>query len=78
MSFAGAPSQMNTTPYQNDQEKDRNEQNLHLKPHDHQINFVNIDLHHQYGISVAESQTFLLKKHPQVARSEEKQMFFAG
>ena len=29
-------------------------------------------LHHQYGISVAESQTFLLAKRPSVAMSEDK------
>ena len=28
------------------------------------IYYVNIDLRHQYGISVAESQTFLLAKRP--------------
>ena len=28
------------------------------------IYYVNIDLRHQYGISVAESQTFLLAKLP--------------
>ena len=26
---------------------------------------INIDLHHQFGISVAESQTFLHAKHPE-------------
>ena len=33
-------------------------------PHDYRIYYVNIDLRHQYGISVAESQTFLLAKRP--------------
>ena len=33
--------------------------------------YVNIDLRHQYGISVAESQTFLLAKRPSAAMSEE-------
>ena len=32
--------------------------------HDHRIHYVNFDLRHQYGISVAESQTFLLSKRP--------------
>ena len=40
--------------------------------------YVNIDLRHQYGISVAESQTFLLAKLPSAAISEEKRQPFAG
>ena len=32
----------------------------------------------QYGISVAESQTFLLAKRPSVAMSEEKYLLFTG
>ena len=40
--------------------------------------YVNIDLLHQYGISVAESQTFLLAKRPSAAMSEEKRLPFAG
>ena len=40
--------------------------------------YVNIDLRHQCGISVAESQTFLLAKRPSAAMSEEKQLSFAG
>ena len=35
-------------------------------------------LHHQYGISVAESQTFLLAKRPSAAMSEEKRLLFGG
>ena len=38
----------------------------------------NIDLRHQYGISVAESQMFLLAKRPSVEKSEEKHLQFAG
>ena len=52
--------------------------NLHLKPHDYGIYFFNVDLRHQYGISVAESQTFLLANRPSAARSEEKRRPFAG
>ena len=33
---------------------------MHLEPHDYRIYYVNIVLRHQYGISVAELQTFLL------------------
>ena len=35
-------------------------------------------LRHQYEISVAESQTFLLVKRPSVAMSEEKRLLFVG
>ena len=45
---------------------------MHLKPHDYRIYYVNIDSRHQYGISVAELQTFLLTKRPSAAMSEEK------
>ena len=38
---------------------------MHLETHDYWIHFVNIDLHHQYGISVPESQTSLIAKSPQ-------------
>ena len=40
--------------------------------------YVNIDLRHQYGISVAKSQTFVLAKCPSAAMSEEKRLSFAG
>ena len=36
-----------------------------FEPHDYRIYYVNIDLRHQYGISVAGSQTFLRVKRPQ-------------
>ena len=59
LSFTGARSQMNTTLYQNRSGE------TYLEAHDYRIYYVNIDLRHQYGISVAESQTFLLAKRPQ-------------
>ena len=37
---------------------------MYLEPHDYRIYYVNIDLRHQYGISVTELQTFLLAKRP--------------
>ena len=43
-----------------------------------EFTYVNIDLHHQYGISVTESQTFLLAKRPSAAMSQEKRLSFAG
>ena len=51
---------------------------MHLEPYDYRIYYVNIDLRHQYGISVAESQTYLLAKRPSAAMSEEKRLPFAG
>ena len=39
--------------------------NLDVEPHGYRIYCVNINLRHQYGISVAESQTFLRAKLPQ-------------
>ena len=48
------------------------------KTHDYRIYYVNIDLRHQYGISVAESQMFLLTKRPTAAMSKEKHLPFAG
>ena len=56
---------MDTTLYQNRPEDTKNWTNLYLEPHDYQIYYVNIDLRHQYGISVAELQTFLRAKRPQ-------------
>ena len=66
---------MNTTLHQNRPEDTQNWTNLYLEPHDYRIHYVNIDLCHQNGISVAESQTFLLAKRPQRRlKSEEKRM----
>ena len=39
--------------------------NLDVRPHDYRICYINIDLRHQYGISVAMSQTFLRAKRSQ-------------
>ena len=64
LSLAGARWQMNTTLHQNRQEVTQNWTNLYLEPHDYRIHYVNINVRHQYGISVAESQTFLLAKRP--------------
>ena len=55
---------MNTTLYQNRTEDTQNWTNLYLKPYDCRIYYVNINLRHQYGISVAESQTLLRAKRP--------------
>ena len=55
LSFAGACSQMNTTLHQNRPGEMQNWKNLHLEPHhNYWIYYVNIDLCHQYGISVAD------------------------
>ena len=52
------------------QDKQKKGTNLHEEPRDYRINYVNIDLRHQYGIPVADAQTSLLVKHPQ--RLEER------
>ena len=56
---------MNTTLYQNRPKDTQNWTNLYLEPHDYRVYYVNIDLRHQYGISAAESHTFLRAKRPQ-------------
>ena len=77
MSFAGSRWQMNTTLNQNRPEDTQNWNwtNLCLEPRDCQIHYVNIDLRHRYGISVAESQTFLLAKRPQQRRARRNGCF---
>ena len=52
-----------------DQKTRKNWTNLYLEPHDYWTYYVNIGLHHQYGISAAESQTFLLAKRPRQRRA---------
>ena len=64
-SSAGACWQMNTTFHQNRPEDRQNWTKLYLEPDDYRIYYVNSDLRHQYGISVAESQMFLHTKCPQ-------------
>ena len=46
-----------------------------MEPHDYRIHFLSIDLRHQYGISVAESQTFLRAKRPQRRRARRNGCF---
>ena len=38
---------------------------MHVKPQVYRNNYVNIDLRHQYGISVTETETFPLAKRPE-------------
>ena len=45
-----------------DPDKDKLKQIFHLKLHDYQINYVNIVLPHQYGISDVMVQTSLLRR----------------
>ena len=66
---------MNTTLYQNRTEDTQNWTNLYLKPYDCRIYYVNINLRHQYGIFVAESQTFLRAKRPQRRRAKRNGRF---
>ena len=48
---------------------------MYLEPHDYWIYYVNIGLRHQYGISVAESQTFLRAKRPHRRRARRNGCF---
>ena len=66
---------MNATPYQNRSDDTQNWTNLYLKPHDCWIYHVNINFHHQYGISAAESQTSLCAKRPQQRRVTRNRCF---
>ena len=66
---------MDTTIYSNQPEDTKNWTKLYLEPHDYQIYYVNIDLRHQYGISAAESQTFLRAKRPQRRRARRNGCF---
>ena len=50
---------------------------MYLEPHDYRIYYINIDLRHQYGISVAELQMFLRAKCPQREEQGET-VVFAG
>ena len=43
--------------------------------HTYRIYYVNVNLRHQYGISVAESQTFLPCETSPATSSEEKRLF---
>ena len=49
--------------------------NLYLEPHNYRIYYVNIELRHQYGIAVAESQTFLRAKGSQRRRARRNGCF---
>ena len=75
MNFTGACRQKNTIIYQNQPEDTKNWTNLYLELHDYQIYYVNIDLCHQYGISVAQSRMFLCVKRPQRRRARRNGCF---
>ena len=66
---------MNTTLHQNRPEDTQNWTKLYLEPDDYWIYYVSIDLCHQYGISVTESQTFLRAKRPQRRRARRNGWF---
>ena len=54
LSSTAAPLQKNSKSYDNITAETSSNANLHLKPRDHQINYVNniIDQRHQYGVFV--------------------------
>ena len=49
---------------------------LYLETHDYQINFVNIDSCHHYGIFGAIVQMSFLSKGPLVTRNEERWLVY--
>ena len=73
--FAGARWQMNTTLTKIDQKTRKIGQIYIWNPMTAELYHVNIDLCHQYGISVAESQTFLRVKRPQRRRARRNGCF---
>ena len=78
LSFAGAYSKMNTTLLPKSTRRNVKLNKFAFGAQDCRIYCVNIDLRHQYGIPVAESQTFLLAKRPSAAMREEKRLPLAG
>ena len=66
---------MNTTLHQNRPEDKQNWTNLYLEPYDYWIHYVNIDLRHQYGISVFWVAEVPSRETSLAAKSEEKRMF---
>ena len=49
--------------------------NFLLEPQDYRVYYVNIDLRHQYGISVSEAQASLLAKRPwRTAMNKERRL----
>ena len=62
LSFAAAPSQKNSKLYGNRLGEALTQTILYLETHDYQINFVNIDSCHHYGIFGAIVQISFLSK----------------
>lgn len=63
VSFVKAHSQKNSKLSYNQPRETGNQTNVLLEPFDYRVDYVTIDIHHQYGISVAEAKTSLLAKH---------------
>ena len=76
LSFAAAPLQKNSKLYGNRLVKTLTQTILYLETHDYQINFVNIDSCHHYGIFGAIVQMSFLSKGPLVARNEERWLVY--
>ena len=69
---------MNTTLYQNRPGETLNWTNLLLEPHNYQIYYVNVDIRHQYGISLADSQAFGSSRNVPSSKEGEETAVFAG
>ena len=75
--FVGACLQKNTKLYHNRPGETKNQTNLHLEPYKngYWINYVNIYLCHQHGISVAEAQVSFLQNFPRGEEQGEMAVF---
>ena len=49
-----------------------------MEPHNYQIYYVNVDIRHQYGISLADSQTFGSSRNAPSGEEGEETAVFAG
>ena len=49
-----------------------------MEPHNYQIYYVNVDIRHQYGISLADSQTFGSSRNVPSGEEGEETAVFAG
>ena len=56
-------------------EKHHNWNKFKLEIHDCKINYVNIDLHHQYGISLVKAQVSLLQSAPHGEEQGQRQLY---
>ena len=56
-------------------EKHHNWNKFKLEIHDYKIDYVNIDLHHQYGISLIKAQVSLLQNASHGEKQGQRQLY---